>query len=102
VLENVDYDAIKWLIKEQTTPGKAKAMSVPGQGNETELLFESKLYHHLVEQHDKIGLFVKSKSGEIQRRLGKMEFPYKLPKANVSRSSRPPSSQSPDCQLATV
>jgi hypothetical protein len=71
VSENVDYDAIKWLIKEQTTPGRAKAISVPGQGNETELLFESELYNHLVDQHDKIGLFVKSKSGEIGRRLGR-------------------------------
>jgi hypothetical protein len=76
-LENVDYDAIKRLIKEYTTPGKSKAISIPGQGGEAEVDFENALYEILVEQHESIGLFVKSKSGEIDRRLGNT-FPYSL------------------------
>ncbi|TID13727.1 SPX domain-containing protein [Venturia nashicola] len=68
-LDNIDYDEIKHLIKENTTPGRGKAVSIPGQGSDVELTFERKLYALLVEEHDRIGLFVKSKSLEIQRRL---------------------------------
>jgi hypothetical protein len=70
-LDNIDYDNIKQLIKEHTTPSKVKAISIPGQGNETEVHFESLLYSLFQEQHERIGLFVKSKLGEIKRRLGK-------------------------------
>ncbi|KAE9985915.1 hypothetical protein EG328_006755 [Venturia inaequalis] len=66
---NIDYDEIKLLIKENTTPGRGKAVSIPGQGSDAESAFERKLYLLLVEEHDRIGLFVKSKSLEIQRRL---------------------------------
>ncbi|QDS76492.1 hypothetical protein FKW77_005284 [Venturia effusa] len=66
---NIDYDEIKQLIKENTTPGKGKAVSIPGQGTSAESDFERDLYRILVDEHDRIGLFVKSKSLEIQRRL---------------------------------
>ncbi|KAJ9642500.1 hypothetical protein H2199_004881 [Coniosporium tulheliwenetii] len=66
---NVDYDEIKHLIKEHTTPGKGKAVSIPGQGNTTERQFEDNLYAVFVEEHQRVDLFVKSKSGEIERRL---------------------------------
>ncbi|EON62900.1 hypothetical protein W97_02125 [Coniosporium apollinis CBS 100218] len=66
---NVDYDEIKLLIKEHTTPGKGKAVSIPGQGNITETQFEDNLYAVFVEEHQRVDLFVKSKSGEIERRL---------------------------------
>jgi hypothetical protein len=52
-------------------PGKSKAISIPGQGDDVEADFEASLFQLLLEQHDRIGLFVKSKSGEIERRLGK-------------------------------
>lgn len=68
--DNIDYDEIKHLIKENTTPGKGKAVSIPGQGSDAEREFERNLYNILLEEHDRIGLFVKSKSLEIQRRLG--------------------------------
>jgi hypothetical protein len=69
-LENVDYASIKHVIKENTTPSKGKAISIPGQGNATETHLENLLFRVLSEQHDRVGLFIKSKSGEIQRRLG--------------------------------
>jgi hypothetical protein len=69
--DNIDYDDIKLLIKEHTTPGKGKATSVPGQGNEAEHEFESLLFSLFSEQHSRITLFVKSKTGEIGLRLGK-------------------------------
>jgi hypothetical protein len=71
VADNVDYDSIKRLIKDHTTPGRGKAISIPGQSGEVESDFEDAFFRLLCEQHDRIGLFVKSKSGEIDRRLGK-------------------------------
>ena len=70
VLDNVDYDDIKRMIKKHTTPGSGYAVSIPGQGNKTEKSFEDVLYHVLLEQHQRIDLFVRSKTGELERRLG--------------------------------
>ncbi|KAF2431788.1 hypothetical protein EJ08DRAFT_695941 [Tothia fuscella] len=69
VYYNIDYNEIKHLIKVNTTPGKGKAVSIPGQGQSVERDFENSLYGILLNEHDRIGLFVKSKSFEIQRRL---------------------------------
>ena len=66
---NIDYDDIKYLIKERTTPGHGKSVSIPGRGDEKLREFESALFQILVDQHVRIDLFVKSKAGEIQRRL---------------------------------
>ena len=69
--DNIDYDDIKYLIKERTTPGKGKTVDVPGRGDERLVEFEIALFHILEDQHQRIDLFVRSKTGEIQRRLGK-------------------------------
>ncbi|KAM3420682.1 hypothetical protein BST61_g3937 [Cercospora zeina] len=66
---NIDYDDIKHFIKEKTTPGKGKTISVPGRGEDKVAEFENALFHILQDQHQRIDLFVKSKAGEIQRRL---------------------------------
>ncbi|KAA6410368.1 MAG: hypothetical protein FRX48_05789 [Lasallia pustulata] len=68
---NVDYNDIKHLIKVRTTRGQAEAVSIPGHGHESKALrdFEEELYAELHEQHQRIDLFVQSKSGEIARRL---------------------------------
>ncbi|CZT20968.1 uncharacterized protein RCC_06829 [Ramularia collo-cygni] len=66
---NIDYDDIKYFIKEHTTPGQGKSVSVPGRGDDKLIEFENALFHILADQHQRIDLFVKSKSGEIQRRL---------------------------------
>lgn len=68
--DNIDYDDIKNFIKERTTPGKGKTVSVPGRSDDKLIEFESALFDILAEQHVRIHLFVKSKLGEIQRRLG--------------------------------
>jgi hypothetical protein len=69
-LENIDYNSIKKLIKEHTTPSKVKAISIPGQGDEVESNSEDTLFGILKDEHDRVGLFVRSKAGEIDRRLG--------------------------------
>jgi SPX domain protein involved in polyphosphate accumulation len=67
--DNIDYDYLKDQIKHQTTPGTNKAVSIPGQGESTERAFGDTFFKVLAEQHDRINLFVRSKSGEIERRL---------------------------------
>ena len=59
------------MIKLRTTKSKGDPISIPGRNGENEALeaFEHELYAELLEQHQRIDLFVKSKSGEIQRRL---------------------------------
>ncbi|KAF9637940.1 SPX domain-containing protein [Lasiodiplodia theobromae] len=66
---NVDYDEIKHLIKEHTTPGNGKAVSIPGQPDVNRNQFEDQLFDILSGEHQRIDLFVRSKSGEIERRL---------------------------------
>ncbi|KAH7061466.1 hypothetical protein B0J12DRAFT_695610 [Macrophomina phaseolina] len=66
---NVDYDEIKHLIKEHTTPGSGKAVSIPGQPDVNRGHFEDQLFEILAQEHRRIDLFVRSKSGEIERRL---------------------------------
>ncbi len=45
-------------------------MLIPGQGDTFEQGFRDVFFLALEAQHDRINLFVKSKSGEIERRLG--------------------------------
>ena len=68
--DNIDYDEIKLLIKDHTTPGKGKAVSVPGQGNEAEYDFEKRLFGIFMRENANISLFVKTKVLEIERSLG--------------------------------
>jgi SPX domain protein involved in polyphosphate accumulation len=67
--DNIDYDYLKDLIKQNTTPGNGKAVSIPGQGATTERAFSDTFFKVLKAQHDRINLFIKSKSGEVERRL---------------------------------
>ncbi|KAF2656815.1 hypothetical protein K491DRAFT_691666 [Lophiostoma macrostomum CBS 122681] len=67
---NIDYDYLKDLIKHNTTPGNGKALSIPGQGASIDrAAFGDTFFDVLKSQHDRINLFIKSKSGEIERRL---------------------------------
>ena len=70
--DNVDYNDIKHLIKVRTSQGQGQARAIPGSDNETKAFhaFEDEMYRELCDQHQRIDLFVKSKSGEVGRRLG--------------------------------
>ncbi|KAK5163758.1 uncharacterized protein LTR77_010431 [Saxophila tyrrhenica] len=67
--DNIDYDDVKHLIKERTSPGSGKSISIPGQGDEKLVELENTLFAVLADQHERIDLFVRSKAGEIRRRL---------------------------------
>ncbi|MCJ1283881.1 hypothetical protein MMC26_003212 [Xylographa opegraphella] len=68
---NVDYNDIKHLIKQRTTRSQGQPISIPGQASAKKASddFEEELYAELFDQHQRIDLFVQSKSGEIERRL---------------------------------
>lgn len=72
ILDNVDYNEIKNLIKVRTTKGHAQAIAIPGKDHEASDLhkFQGELYVILQEQHQRVDLFVQCKAGEITRRLG--------------------------------
>ncbi|CAD0108965.1 unnamed protein product [Aureobasidium uvarum] len=67
---NVDYDDVKHYIKENTTAGNGNSISIPGAGDVRGKELEDNLYGILQQQHQRITLFVRSKTGEIERRLG--------------------------------
>ena len=70
VTDNIDYDVIKQYIKEQTSPGKDKILLAPGRQHESPQEFEESLFAIFADQHQRIDLLVRSKAGEIRRRLG--------------------------------
>lgn len=73
LVDNVDYNEIKQLIKRRTTEDKAHAISIPGKDDGQLALsdFENELYGELCQQYQRIDLFVQSKTGEIKRKLSK-------------------------------
>ncbi|KAI9849261.1 MAG: hypothetical protein M1837_004720 [Sclerophora amabilis] len=103
---NVDYNDIKHLIKTKTAtaPGQPRAIAIPGRSEDREIAlsnFEDELFAELLEQHQRIDLFVKSKSGEIKRRLdhlheqvcrlARRDFPVarnKLPVSHLEKWSK--------------
>ncbi|CZT45000.1 uncharacterized protein RSE6_05268 [Rhynchosporium secalis] len=66
---NVDYDDLKNLIKVNTIKDQATAIVIPGQADPGLEKFENAFYNELSNQHDRVDLFVKSKSDEVGRRL---------------------------------
>ncbi|KAI7113917.1 hypothetical protein KC337_g17942, partial [Hortaea werneckii] len=54
---NIDYDDIKHFIKEGTTSGRGKTVSIPGRDDDKRLEFENSLFAIFAEQHHRIDLF---------------------------------------------
>ncbi|KAF4616219.1 hypothetical protein G7Y89_g15186 [Cudoniella acicularis] len=70
---NVDYDALKHLIKANTTRDAGQAVAIPGQVDTALQRFENQFFNELANQHDRVDLFVKCKADEINRRLDSSE-----------------------------
>jgi hypothetical protein len=68
--DNIDYDDVKHYIKENTTAGNGNSISIPGAGDVRGKELEDNLSGILQQQHQRISLFIRSKTGEIERRLG--------------------------------
>ncbi len=73
--DNVDYNDLKSLIRRRTTRGQGEALTIPGHANEAKALqaFEDEFFSQLVDQHQRVDLFVQSKAGEISRRLAHLK-----------------------------
>lgn len=70
---NVDYNALKHLVKVNTTRDQAQAVAIPGQVDTALQNFEAQFFSELSNQHDRAELFVTSKADEICRRLQHLE-----------------------------
>lgn len=81
------------MIKHHTTPSAGKALSIPGQGDATEKEFGDSFFKVLKAQHDRINLFIKSKSGEIDRRLAHID--RSLEQLRARRPAQNPGSRLP-------
>lgn len=68
-LHNIDYNSLKHHIKVNTTKDQAMAIAIPGQQDSPLRRFEDGFYDELCRQHDRVDLFVSSKTDEIARRL---------------------------------
>ena len=68
-VDNVDYNELKHLIKAHTTRAQGSAIAIPGQADTSLRIFEDLFFNELSNQHDRVDLFVRSKSDEISRRL---------------------------------
>ena len=69
VADNLDYNSLKHEIKAHTTRNQASAIAIPGHQEAALRRFEDGLYTELCHQHDRVDLFISSKSNEIDRRL---------------------------------
>ncbi|KAI1332807.1 hypothetical protein F5Y16DRAFT_356567 [Xylariaceae sp. FL0255] len=69
-LHNVDYNSLKHQIRVHTTKDQATtAITIPGQQDYGLRKFEDAFYVELCNQHNRVNLFVNSKTDEIARRL---------------------------------
>jgi SPX domain protein involved in polyphosphate accumulation len=75
MVDNVDYNGLKHLIKERTTNIRTVPVTIPGQGPSSDAWtqLENELFEILWQQHERVSLFIKSKHGEITRRLDQLE-----------------------------
>ncbi|THY31833.1 hypothetical protein D6D01_02766 [Aureobasidium pullulans] len=81
--DNIDYDDVKQYIKENTTAGNGNSISIPGAVDVRGKELEDNLYGILQQQHQRISLFIRSKTGEIERRLDHLR------KQTTSLTSKP-------------
>ncbi|KAI9796539.1 MAG: hypothetical protein M1833_006103 [Piccolia ochrophora] len=69
---NIDYDELKHIIKACTSKDKTSAVAIPRgitEDRDAAPDFEDELFDELRQQHERIDLFLQSKSGEVHRRL---------------------------------
>lgn len=89
---NVDYNSLKRLIKQRTTETASGPVSIPGQEPSHAIWkpLDDELFPILKHEHDRAALFLRSKLGEINRRLNHIER-----QANVAEQKTPTASNRP-------
>lgn len=90
---NLNYNELKRLIKLRTTNGAPSPVPIPGQTDHRWSLLEDELYGVLKDQYDNIALFLRSKYGEIERRLAYLDKSVRSAKRSAKLYSGRPSLQ---------
>lgn len=90
---NLNYNELKRLIKIRTTNGAPSPVPIPGQTNHRWSLLEDELFDILKDQYNNIALFLRSKHGEIQRRLVYLDKSVRSAKRAANLHSGRPSLQ---------
>ncbi|KAF4591800.1 SPX domain-containing protein [Ophiocordyceps camponoti-floridani] len=72
-LHNLDYNSLKHEIKAHTSTLHATPTAIPGHPDLALCKFEDGLYIELEQQHNRLDLFVSSKTDEISRRLDHLD-----------------------------
>ncbi|KIX04675.1 uncharacterized protein Z518_05545 [Rhinocladiella mackenziei CBS 650.93] len=70
---NFKYNEIKHLIKNKTSAGVAVPVDIPTQGKSRWEELDNQLFKVLQAEYDNVTLFLRSKQGEIERRLAHLE-----------------------------
>ena len=81
---NLNYNELKHLIKQRTTAGAPSPVPIPGQSDHRWSLLEDELYDILKEQYEHIALFLRSKYGEIERRLAHLDKSVRAAKRSAN------------------
>ena len=84
---NVNYNQIKHLIKVRTSAGPAVPVSIPSAGVGRWHDLENELYDVLKQEYDNVALFLRSKQGEIERRLVHLEMQVRAAKKAVDQNA---------------
>ena len=70
---NVKYNELKHLIKQRTSAGAALPISIPSASTSRWHDLDTELYPIIKREYDHVSLFLRSKQGEIERRLVYLE-----------------------------
>jgi hypothetical protein len=70
---NVKYNELKHLIKQRTSAGAALPISIPSPSTSKWHDLETELYPVIRREHQDVSLFLRTKQGEIDRRLAHLE-----------------------------
>ena len=75
VLDNIDYNELKSLIKLHTSTDSTRPRPIPANGNveKERQEFEDQLFLVLQDQHGRVNDFIRMKSGELERRLSMLK-----------------------------
>ncbi|KAK5053883.1 hypothetical protein LTR84_001845 [Exophiala bonariae] len=83
---NFKYNELKHLIKTKTSAGAAVPLDIPTQGKSRWQELDNQLLRLLQAEYDNVTLFLKSKQGEIDRRVAHLEKQIKIAERAVAEN----------------
>lgn len=83
---NFKYNELKHLIKTKTSAGAAVPLDIPTQGRSRWQELDNQLLRLLQAEYDNVTLFLKSKQGEIDRRVAHLEKQIKIAERAVAEN----------------